>query len=979
MGLLRLARNDGHIELTVYLLNMLLFKNIFMNKFVKAAVSFLLHIGAAVSIIWAFWPMAKWYFDAKPLWGVDFYYTATLTNLLKSNLTLPPLSWNYAWFAGWPNFSSQPMLHYYLILPLTFYFDLLISVKIWMLASLGIFTLGIYAASFALSRNRGLAIVVSIAGIYSVGVYGALMWGGSLPNFATQSFFPWVLFFLIQFLKSHNFRWLFGAAGATGISILGHPQIAIAYIFPSSAIVLLFSFGQLKFFNRVKALIMYVTVALIIGLPLIYSSTGSLKSLIATDALTTASSTARVETGVAQEILEFHRAQPKRIFTDTNRTFFILLIAALAFYIVSLLLRHRRKELFAGIPFMLLALYYVAYINVFAYGISIYHGGWYRLFWSVPVWIALLTSVWWGVAEASVKEVFGRYKLIVSPILTVGILITGIYLISQYSQDTKEKIVPRSNPSSAFPDVLNLRTDKIGLEKLKSEMTPDWLDGNRVDYRLYDGDQTVNIWWNTIYNMPLARGYLDPPNKPALGYRFWVDAALSIDNATGEDQLVGSFNYPPEIAFNNTLFLVDWYAIKHFEANREGPTTIAILPPKLTSEEKITHIEELDFNKEKYNTGNQTLRYYELKDEYVSPILMPTSAPILGIFASDEGYEVVIRALADANLGLHAVIPVKLGRSLDARSLSDLSDFNALFLYDYKYQNKNRAYRQLNEYVNSGGRLYVDTGVEVAESDAQKLPEIFPVAATYRKPLGREWQLSNTNAQLGEGVDFSAFDPPLFDDAEWKLSYPRSSSDIRPKSEVILTHGDYALMVIGSSGKGEVIWSGLNLPYHVIRFHNGNEVTFFTNIINRLLPVNSTETSTTSAQTHFISAQKRTITSPGGTKGVLFKEQNYPGWQAKINSNSRNQKVKIWSSGPAYPGFMYVHIPKNLSGKETTVTFSYHGSSLTWFFSLLSFITILYIADYSILGGKILTKGTRRLLQIPRRHLKRWWVKEDEE
>jgi hypothetical protein len=231
---------------------------------------------------------------------------------------------------------------------------------------------------------------------------------------------------------------------------------------------------------------------------------------------------------------------------------------------------------------------------------------------------------------------------------------------------------------------------------------------------------------------------------------------------------------------------------------------------------------------------------------------------------------------------------------------------------------------------------------------------------------------------LGEGVDFSTFDPPLFDDTEWNMSYPKDSRDVRTGSEVILTHRNYPILISQKLGGGVVIWSGINLPYHVSRFHNAQEILFFTNIIKSLLPTRDTESSIIDSNAQFVSAQKRTITT-AHARGVLLKEQNYPGWRATVKNGNSSQSIKIWSGGPAYPGFMYISLPKKFVDSQSTVTFSYWGPAATWFFSILSLITVLYIVENIVLKGVILGNSIRWLLRSINKRMKRWWVKEDEE
>lgn len=951
-----------------------------MKNILVFLVKLLLHLTALILIGYFFWPMAKWYFDAKPLWGVDFYYTATLTNLLKQSLAWPQSSWNYAWFTGWPNISSQPMLQYYLVLIFTFFFDLLSAVKIWMLICLGLFFAGGYACFYALSRNRGLAIILSIAAIYSVGTYGTLMWGGSLPNHATQAFFPWVLFLIICFLKSKNIRYLLGAGLLSGLAILGHPQIAIAYIFPSSAILLIFSIGSMKLFTRIKGAVLLVILSVIVGLPLIYSSAGSLRSLLVTNSLSQASSTAaRPDSQLSADIISFHRAQPKRIVTDTNLTLFIFLGGTAGLYLLFLIVKHGKKQIFPVVPYICLAGYYTLYIVVYSYGISMYHGGWYRLFWSVPLWVGLLISAFWGVFQATLEDLSGRLKSIIVPILTLVVLISGAYLLTVYSTGVKEQIVVRSNPSSAFPEILNLKTDRAGFADLSKKLVPAWLDGNQTNYRLYAGDQTFNIWWNSIYRMPLARGYLDPPNKLALGYRFWVDAALSVDQATQTDQLVGAFHYPPEAALNNTLFLLDWYAIKYFEGKRESITAFIPMPYSLENKTYISNESTLDLNQEKFSKTNNTLHYYEFKDEYVTPVLLSINTPTLGIVASEDGYNTILRALADAGLGLRQVVPLNLGQNLDKINPDLLKAADALVIYDYAYNNRNSVFTTLTSYVKQGKNLLIDSGVETKEANDRDLPEIFPLKNSQRKPLGKDWDLAFLNQDFL--VDASKFDLPMFDEAEWNFSYPPGAGDLRDKSEVLITNHNRPVLINQKSGKGQVYWSGMNFPYHVIRFHNTEEIKLFTIIINKLLPVQSSPNLFPESSTVFYNSQKRAITSKGG-RGILFKEQAYPGWQASLDytgkTGHKSQSLPIYRSGPSYPGFIYVRIPDNLIEKPITMQFNYRGSLLNWFLVLLTFATAIFIIENSVLKGKLWGRFAIRLVLKMRSYVSKWWEKEDE-
>lgn len=949
-----------------------------MKKIAVILVSLLLHTIAIAIIIAAFLPMAKWYFDAKPLWGVDFYYTVALVRQILNHLTLPPLGWGYAWFSGWPLVSNYPILHYYLIIPFVSAFGVIGAVKIWSLVTLGLFCLGVYFATFVVSRNWIVALLVALGTIFSVSIYGGLMWGGGIPNHATQAFYPWVVGFYLLYLSGWNKRWLFVAILLTGLAIWGHPQIVIAYIFPTIGLLSIFSFGRGKFIQRIKSYVIFLTLSVIIGLPVFYAvAGGAFKSLFVVDALLSgASSTVEIPSETQQAITEFHRRQPWRIIEDNHSSLFILLVPAVTFYLLSWIFRYGWKRLFAVVPFVLLAAFYVGYIWIYAYGISIYHGGWYRLFWSVPVWASLLTAAFWGEAQGALldkNKKGAKYLRWLVPLASLGILVVGVWAFNTYSTEIREKVVARSQASSAYPDVLNLRDDDRGLAGLKKELVPVWLNGDQKDFRLYTPDQRINLWWNSVFDMPLARGYFDPPVTPAQrGYFFWMDAALNQSLETHEDQLAGSFGYPPEIAYNNSLFLLDWYAIKYLEAGHEGID--APLAPSLTDTRVMKQEAVIDFNREKYNEYNQTLRYYEVNDQLVSPILQATNAPTLGIVASEEGYETVVRALADANLGAGQVIPVRLERNLEKLNAAHLSDLDALILYDYTYVNRAKAFSRLSEYLKRGKKLFIDTGVEGKESAAQNLPDIFPITKTTRETMGREWNLTVVDKKLIGEVDVSQFDPPLFDEYEWKFSYP-DIADIRDGAIIHLSNSGKPLLVSQTVGRGEIIWSGMNFPYHVGRFHNSEEVTVWKNIITTLLPSADAPVEINS-KSEFVSAGKRIVTT-SGARGVLFKEQAYSGWNAKIRSGSGSRTLPIYRVGPTFPGFIYVRLPQDLSTQKVTVTFSYGGESVSWFTFSISVILVLFLLDEVFTGGRTVNLSSKKILNKLYKYMSRWWEKDE--
>ena len=107
-----------------------------------------LHLIAIGVIIYVFLPIAIWYLGYRPLWGVDFFLTPSLANLLSGNFVPPFAFWNYAWFSGWPQLANYPLLLIYLVAILTKFYGLIASTQILVIAATILFFFGSYFLFF---------------------------------------------------------------------------------------------------------------------------------------------------------------------------------------------------------------------------------------------------------------------------------------------------------------------------------------------------------------------------------------------------------------------------------------------------------------------------------------------------------------------------------------------------------------------------------------------------------------------------------------------------------------------------------------------------------------------------------------------------------------------------------------------------------------------------------------------------------------
>lgn len=931
-----------------------------------------IHSIAIGAIVYSFLPIAKWYLNFRPVWGVDFFLTVTLTNLLKNNFVLPYSFWNYAWFSGWPQF-KYPLLSMYFASFLANFTDLVNAVLLMVVIAAAAFMLGCYFLFFQLSRNVPLAASLAIFAGLGSGLYQTVTWAGSIPSFISQAAFPWVLAFLVSYFRNGKRPSFLAASLIAGLSIWFHPLVYMTYIVPAVTILILLKFDQgLAVLWKIRHLALFVLISLTIGLPQFYTSLSfAFKSAVKTNYGASALSTTVAPTQWEVTEKMFNQAQVVRIVTDNHLAIFLITAVIILLAILSLMVSRRLTIIAKStLAFVVLCGYFAFYIWLFGQGISIYHGGWYRLFWSVPVWVGAAASVLWYLAHSGLREKITSFTLYL--ILGLGssalILMMAIFfLVNLNSKIIIWSIIYRSQVSSAYPDVINLKISDQERLNLKSKLVPTWLNGDETNWRLYDGDQTVNLWWNSYFKMPLARGYLDPPFDNSLrGYIFWQDAALS--QVGREAQLVKVFGYPEATAISNALFLIDWNAIKYYEGGHEGAAYTPL--PTYLKDYLVSRGETLDLNDERYTNRPVTLTYTEFKDDVTSPILSATNAPTLGIFATEQGFETVVRAIAEReNINSARLIPVKLGPDVDKYSLEELKNFESLYLYDWDFKNEDRAFKLLNNYVLAGRKVFVETGVEVKFSEGG-LPDFFPVKRVERKGQGREWQLEYQENNLTGDVNFENFSPPVFDEDEWKTSHAEES-EVRGDAKIILKNHGKIVMASQKLGSGEVIWSGLNLAYHLNRNHNDSEAKFFLNILSSI--VDLTARDKPSFTVNFIDANRRKIQTQGAG-GILFKEQNYPGWSVRSLTDGGKGDLPIYTAGPAYPGYMYVPI----TGNNVEVLFTFGGSNADKILVAISALVALLIFEEVLLGGLILGRARKIAFRIFSKKLGNWWGKEEE-
>src|SRR3989344_9171191 len=229
------------------------------------------------------------------------------------------------------------------------------------------------------------------------------------------------------------------------------------------------------------------------------------------------------------------------------------------------------------------------------------------------------------------------------------------------------------------------------------------------------------------------------------------------------------------------LYYLDWYAVKYFEGGH--PSKSANKGPSSYLKDYIVNEQEVGVKgayilyqtksgkPEVWEDVPQYLKYYEFADELVTPILSINNSPRILCICQWPAYESITKILSMHNINSQYLVSVFHPQYIDDFSGKDLSQFDAVFLIDYKYKNRSSAFSKLSAYVENGGKVFIDTGTEVAESKSGNLPTFFPFRDSRRDGLGGEWNLESIDDPIFVCIDFEEFSPPLYNENDWKFSY----------------------------------------------------------------------------------------------------------------------------------------------------------------------------------------------------------------
>lgn len=915
-------------------------------KIFKFLVFSALTLIALALLMLVFWTQVKeWIYELQFRGGDTPQFIYYISYYLKYP-HFPVNAWDHFWFNGVPRTIDQAWLHYTLASLVAKVIGVYKTVRIYPIVFFGLGALFVYLLFYELSKSILLSLGMTVSFVLGGGYYQALFAIGLGLSAISQMFLPAQLYFLVRFLKRGGYRNLLLGSLMSVLGLASHGSMMLFFGFIPAFIFVLFSnretnslISKKTIFNAFVFAIVTLTVGAYVVWPFL--------------------EVALRHGGFTSTLVGKIRSFPetlRKMFTFADQGIIYGFIAtvpiALAFWLI------RRKFDKTVPPFLVLLIFYLVWMASYTFTGNPLLGSMLpaRIYWIWPFLLGCLTAA----LLAPLSEYRAQKRsLKVAKFFGFGLVKLAIFLAIIFNlvanfRDIDDFLTRIERPQKW--DTFDIAEGYK--EELKYLL--DMVDLSDTNFRLRTRSYDVNLRWFLISEIPLSEGYAHVRTRLGGLWQNWFFAVLGYINWEKQD-------IPRDMAKQQALFFIDWYGVKYMDAvkNREEWEVA------LHFYENPPYIEESKVYKNKRGI-------FVFSPEYISPIVSSVNVPVVGFVGSEEGYIYFLRDMAMLNLNTAYVIPVKLSKSISGIPADKLALVDALVLYDFQKGNPllyNNGWDKVLNFAKNGGQAWIETGGNSIEKESDYLPAVFPITANKYASLDDNWQ---PGGKLASKIDFSSLGLLVFQGTPWKISYA-SPEVVKPGAEILLTQKGYPVAVSQEVGEGKVLWTGLNSWYRPEEFrHQGKGmaeaevVKLFWEELFGELPRKRVQSQVERSKPEHIEVVGR------GFSGVVFKENNWPGWKAVVDVEGRKRRVPVFTAGPE---FMYIPVPEDMRTGEIKVLIDYHGDQFYWFCLFISLVSFLLVVLFLVLGDFILKRFVPKEIVHPKgikMRISSWWERDEE-
>lgn len=791
---------------------------LFSLIFIHGAVFLLL--SACISFLWWQWAGKPYIFGMQPIGG-DYFNALTYAKFFSTHLPLPPTGWVPFWNEGSAVIGGYPWFAFYLMYPLTRFFDTATSMEVFSAVSLLLFFLASLLLFTHVSKNWLLAFTLTLILMSTKASYYALTTGGFIVSASAQWYLPIVLLASYKFGETKKTYYLVLAAIGGGISLLHHaPTSLLMVCLPTIMLLASLPSHQKNIIQKIKPIALFIVITSAIGSMGLY--TVSLQTFLGS--------------GVDPcQSPQCWGVYPKHLMVWMTPLAPLIFIALLgATLIAKISYRSIRFSSFSPAlsGFALLFLYALfAHLKLINGPANVIFPT--RVFWAANLFLLL--------ASAHLFHTLSKVIPKVALIISIGAAIV-IGSITYAAPIAIHKDFTNTDPIDSYKyTILKYQTNKL------HEIVPYWMPLEETNWRFDTFNPALTHWWNVVSQVPSTRGYSDHPVGVHRDWQYFLQTATR-DPKGANHALIK----------NRALFLIDAFGVGFHE------NSIASYPRSILEDSSIT-INSL---------GVRNSAWFQFSPQFTSPIVSPTNGNTVLFVGDDAGYATFIRALAMTNLSSKILVPVRGPPDIDRVSSEELRTFKAIVAYRFHGRN----WSKILDYVKKGGSALIETGSALNHPKG-RLPDIFPMNRLETSQILGTWDPTiNSQSPIVSGLTVSRFSSFVFKGKPWKLS-KTSQDQIRSWAQPLLSQGKDVILIEGTLNKGKVVWSGFNLPFHTVDKDNLEEAILLKNVLTSLIEESPAQALYTvkrpSPEKIFIEGEH--------FRGIYFKENYHPGWIAKVN------------------------------------------------------------------------------------------------
>ncbi len=488
-----------------------------------------------------------------------------------------------------------------------------------------------------------------------------------------------------------------------------------------------------------------------------------------------------------------------------------------------------------------------------------------------------------------------RRRKTLSAFMVCGILIAAVLVYLPISTNELSWISRADNP-----------VIKITMKNITA-------DPSEFNYRFGTDWDRIGMWFNYKYSIPQTREYYGQ-GILVEDWKFWFEKTVWVDLDN----------------YNETNYALNWFAVKW----------ISISYPHYHYNKFLSKPEFYKKIVEVYEPLVESL--HEFVYVNASPIISARNTPTLLIIGDESGYGNIFQALSSLNYNSEYIIPVQGGKFIEDYTLNELKLFDAVFLYGYQFRDRDRAYSLLREYVEAGGGLIIDTGYS-PEASSKNFPDPFPASETMATDFGRIWSFTSIDSPVTTGIKFERFSPAIYGvSAPWGMSVSANETIKKWATPVLWNHG-HPVIILGEFKKGRVLWSGINLPYHIANYMNPEETKLLIKMIEWALGKREPSNENVRHVVERKNPEIVRITIHDYSRGILFKESYIKNWKAYLtDKDGKRYSLNIYEAGPS---FMYIPIGMK-HNYPIEILLVYDLSLEEWMGALLSILTLASLIIY---------------------------------